>query len=1310
MAEFQGTDRFDVRRRLGAGGFGVVYEAYDRERATRVALKTLHETDATALYRFKQEFRALADFHHPNLVTLYELHSHEERLFLTMELVEGVRFLDWVRYGAAAPTVRPPGDGVRPASGAAPRPGAPPVYDERRLRSALAQVSDGLLALHSAGKVHRDIKPANVLVTTDGARAVILDLGLATQLKPHPLEVSAGRELIGTLAYMAPEQTNPEVVVPASDWYAVGVMLYEALAGRTPFPGTFEGLLEKLKVEPPPPSALVAGVPADLDALCAELVRLRPEARPRGHEVLRRLAGSMRGAPAGGLLSLRSPALGVPAVSADGQGGEESLFGRARELRALDDALEAVRRDRRTVVVYVHGPSGMGKTALTRRFIDAVLEVGDAVVLSGRCYERESVPYKAVDSLIDGLCRHLMKLPPGEADALLPRDAAALARLFPVLGRVPSVAHVVSVRPYEAPDPQELRHRGSLALRELLRRLGGRAALVLHLDDLQWGDLDSAHLIQDLLRPPDPPPLLLLGCYRTEEAAASPLLRALLSPTAVGVGAQAGADVREVRIGPLEETDSGELARSLLDRGGGNGADGEGEGAGAGAGAAAAAAAAAAELDALAGAIARESHGSPFFLGELARFVRESAGGLRRLSGASVALDDVLRARVARLPAAARALLETVAVAAGPLSWPLAMEAAAIAPEQQAPAVAALRVARLARVRAGTETDQVESAHDRIRVSVVQSLAPDALRDRHARLARALEAAFEKAPRGDDGARLGGPDPEAIADHLRGAGEPQKAARFVAIAAAEASAALAFDWAAKLYALAIELGAGDAARVARLRVSLADALANAGRGADAARAYVEAAGLAEGGRAVELKRRAAEQLLKSGHIDLGLDLARDVLDAAGLRLAPTPRRALLSFAFHRAWVRLRGLRFVERAAADLPADELARIDAGWSLAASLGNVDTVRGADFQVRHLLDALRAGEPYRVARALALEAGYSATGGWSSRRRTAAIVEAAEALSRRVGNPHAIGLTTVTSGLAAFLEGHWRRALDLLDRGDRCLRDRCTNVTWELSTARFFAVWALFYLGRVDELCERVPRLIVEVEERGDLYAEAGLCAGLSNVAWLVPDDVPGARRALDAVIGRWSTRGFQVQHCYDLYARCQVDVYAGESEAAWRRFEEKWRELEGSLMLRIQHTRVVMVHLRARAAIASAAAFGPSRNGTGERERRLALAGRDARRIEREDLPWAEPLVRLLRAGIAAVRGEPDAAAAHLYAAAAGFEDAEMRLFAAVCRHARGPLIGGDEGKELRVEAEDVMTKLGIRAPARFAAMLAPGFAP
>ena len=299
--DFRGNDRFLIEERLGAGGYGVVYRALDRERRIPVALKTLRRMAAKALVRFKQEFRALADVSHPNLVALYELSSHEDQWFFTMELVDGVNFLRYVRgdtYPNAADTTSDlrspsnsgdiqafdstPGD---PISGPFAAAGALKL---ERLRHALPQLAEGVLGLHAAGKLHRDIKPLNVLVTSEG-RVVLLDFGLVTELVPdQSLTVDAA----GTPAYMSPEQGAGLPLTEASDWYNVGSLLYQALTGRLPFTGTLpEVMRQKQSCEPAPPREVAEDVPGDLDALCRDLLRRDPEMRPAGPEVLRRLKG-----------------------------------------------------------------------------------------------------------------------------------------------------------------------------------------------------------------------------------------------------------------------------------------------------------------------------------------------------------------------------------------------------------------------------------------------------------------------------------------------------------------------------------------------------------------------------------------------------------------------------------------------------------------------------------------------------------------------------------------------------------------------------------------------------------------------------------------------------------------------------------------------------------------------------------------------------------------------------------------------------------------------------------------------------------
>ena len=267
-----------MRGRIGSGGMGAVYEAFDHERAQLVAVKTLLRFSPAALYRFKQEFRTLADVVHPNLVHLYELVATDaDHVFFSMELVRGVDFLVHNlalldrRRPSAVERARPPPPGarlgldgrrshrarstpVRLSAPAADPPRSP--ADLRRLRPALAQLVAGVGALHAAGKLHRDIKPSNVLVTPEG-RVVILDFGVAADLSRVLHEGAGEREVVGTARYMAPEQATEEAPTPASDWYSVGAMLYEVLVGRPPFSGSsIEVLTRKSLVDAPAPSEM----------------------------------------------------------------------------------------------------------------------------------------------------------------------------------------------------------------------------------------------------------------------------------------------------------------------------------------------------------------------------------------------------------------------------------------------------------------------------------------------------------------------------------------------------------------------------------------------------------------------------------------------------------------------------------------------------------------------------------------------------------------------------------------------------------------------------------------------------------------------------------------------------------------------------------------------------------------------------------------------------------------------------------------------------------------------------------------------
>jgi eukaryotic-like serine/threonine-protein kinase len=1259
LDEFRGTERFAIERRLGAGGFGVVYRAHDRKRNAVVALKTLSRGDSDALYRFKQEFRSLADLAHPNLVTLYELLSEAGQWFFTMELVEGVNFLEHVRgmrFGdAVSSDLRTPS--VTPTSATPGGAGAEELMrmglpgqgtaDAAKLWPALRQLGEGLHALHAAGKLHRDIKPSNVLVTGEG-RVVLLDFGLVSDLSREGALQSI--HLVGTPAYMSPEQAAGRQVTPASDWYGVGVMLYEALTGTRPFSGQYlDVLVQKQEAEPPPPKELSPSIPDELDRLCTSLLRKDPRDRPGEDEILALFRAASR--PTEPPASEKARA--VPFV------------GREGHLEALYDAYTRA-REGSAVVVLIEGLAGVGKTALVRHFLEGLrARDRDLVVLAGRCFEQETVPYKALDSLVDALSNYLKRLPSPEVEALLPRDLLPLARVFPVLRQVEAVA-AARRRVIAIPDSQEVRRRAFGALRELFARLSDRVPLVLFIDDLQWGDADSAALLLELFRPPDPPGLLLIACCRSEDAAKSPIVAALRALTAF---AAAGLEISERQIEELAPEEARSLARSLLE-------------------------APANSANTSVESIARESRGNPLFIDELARHARSLApdGAAGILQPGAVRLEDVIWERVARLPADARRLLSTVAVAGQPLDRAVARRAAELSEDDQ-PALAVLRAGHLVRASGGEAEDHIEIYHDLIRGTVLGRLTVPEREASHERLALALETA----------AIL---DPESLAVHYQAAGASERAAAYAADAAAKAAEALAFDRAARLYRQALDLGTANAERHQQIRVRLGDALANAGRGAEAARAYLSAAEHSQSTENLELQRRAAEQFLRSGHVDEGLSVLVKVLDRLSIKLPSTPQRAMLSFLLRRVQLRLRGLQFRERDASAIPPDELIRIDACWSVAAGLSLIDTIRGRDFQTRHMLLALRAGEPYRVARAMGPEAAYTAyLGGWNARRRTRVLAGGAMKLSERVGHPHAIGMSFLCEGLAAYLEGRFQVGWDLGQKCESILRDQCTGVAWELDMVHVYSLRALFSLGRLRNMAERLPMYLKEAGERGDLFAAINLKTRLTYLLQLMSDEPQAARADLQRAAEEWSQASFYMQHYFRLIGDAEISLYAGSGLIAWEELLERWGGLQQSLVRRAQLFRIESQHVRGRCALAAAQtrALAP-----GRRRKLLRSALRDAHRIDRENAPWGHPLAALLRAGIASESGNGASAVSPLLKSAqGGFETAKMSLYAAAARRCRGLLVGGEEGAKLVADAEAWMTNEGIRNPERMTAMLAPG---
>jgi hypothetical protein len=391
---------------------------------------------------------------------------------------------------------------------------------------------------------------------------------------------------------------------------------------------------------------------------------------------------------------------------------------------------------------------------------------------------------------------------------------------------------------------------------------------------------------------------------------------------------------------------------------------------------------------------------------------------------------------------------------------------------------------------------------------------------------------------------------------------------------------------------------------------------------------------------------------------------------------------------------VRGLRWTRRDESAIAPDELTRVDTARSVSDVLGMVDTIRGADFQAKSLLLALDCGEPRRVARALATEAGYLATRGAAGRRDAERILGLARSALAGVDDPRSRAQVDFSTGITAFFDGRWRDALAGFDAAEAQFLEACRGIVWELNITRSFSLWCMGYLGRLDELAARAQRYVRDARDRGDRYALCALVGAMPNLAWLVIGDVDGARNLMDEAMRQWPRNGFFIQHYYELMAGTHADLYSGDGKGAWRRMSARWSDAQRSLLLQVQQIRLELTFCRARAALAAAA----------EGERALIeVALADADRLDREDARRGPATADLVRAGAALIRGERRDAAAILARAQGRFEAMDMAFHATVAR--RG--LGLATGNELAVAGADQRLRaLGVPEPARLCRIFLP----
>jgi ABC-type transport system substrate-binding protein/serine/threonine protein kinase len=500
------ANRYEILGELGRGGMGVVYRARDPLLNREVAVKLISSSDLTTEVeeRFQREAQVVAQMDHPTIVPIHDLGRDQGSLFFVMPLVGGTTLLRLVR------------------------------DQSLRLGEVVdigIQIAEALDYSHSRGVVHRDIKPANIMVTREeggsGARVRVMDFGLAHATTESRLTKTG--TLVGTVAYLSPEQVASRAFDGRSDIYSLGVVLYECLVGEPPFTGEVQSILYRIVHEvPQPPRALGAEIREELQDILMRCLEKDPGKRPQKAgqiaEALKRHRSSLASDEFGKSVVLSaSRVIQRPATSV--------FVGREKEFAELQRRLNSAISGEGQFAV-VTGEPGIGKTRLLEE-LKNLATVRKIRVLYGRFVEQDrSFSYQGFCELIEDYFQSRDTGASSERPDF--SDLAAdLIALFPQLSEIGELRSAVSGDSRIAAPAEEKKAEDRIQVFELiaktLTRIAGGKPLVLILDNLHAAEV-SIEALQYIVRRLRPTPTLIVGSYRqTETDKRHPLIRMLES-------------------------------------------------------------------------------------------------------------------------------------------------------------------------------------------------------------------------------------------------------------------------------------------------------------------------------------------------------------------------------------------------------------------------------------------------------------------------------------------------------------------------------------------------------------------------------------------------------------------------------------------------------------------------------------------------------------------------------------------------------------------------------------------------------------
>jgi tetratricopeptide (TPR) repeat protein len=355
-----------------------------------------------------------------------------------------------------------------------------------------------------------------------------------------------------------------------------------------------------------------------------------------------------------------------------------------------------------------------------------------------------------------------------------------------------------------------------------------------------------------------------------------------------------------------------------------------------------------------------------------------------------------------------------------------------------------------------------------------------------------------------------------------------------------------------------------------------------------------------------------------------------------------------------------------------------------------------------MRALLVGLSAGDIHRIARCVGVEVGVSAVRGTRAWRQTQDLINQAHVLAERCGTPEAQWYLVAATGTAMYLAGRFREAAEHLTSALEISSDTSAGLVWEQVSTRRCLVVTLSLIGRYKDLRRVQQEGLRNAQARAHVWGSVAMRVGEGNLAWLMEDRPDIAENQNNDALASWSKRVHHIEHHGAFVARINIRLYCGDVEAAYALACELVSRDRRTFLWYIQIARLYVLRLRACSALAMLD------RGLGSRRRLVSVILRDARVLARSGMGWAHAVASTLRAGVALNAGARDDAIRGLEQAAAEFDAADAKAYAAAVRDRAARLRGGAESVIEVERTAEFFRAEQVVAPERFVEMLAPGF--